>query len=151
MVVRKRRRSNKKRGGRTQHGNTKHWRGAGSRGGRGRAGSHKHKYSKYYDAFGHKIRLKPKKKPEKAINLGKLNELIPGWLERKKCEKNAQGQIVLNGKKIGITKVLGGGSLSFKVVFQNIVLSKKAQEKIPESKQESHPKENNQEEMVKDK
>lgn len=140
MVVRKRKRSNKKRGGRTQHGDTKNWRGAGCRGGRGKAGSHKHKYSKYYSQFGNKIRLKPKKKPEKAVNLRDLNFLIPVWLERKKCEKDSKNQIILDGKKIGITKVLGQGNLSFKVVFKNIALSKKAMEKITEN--ESDIKEN---------
>lgn len=130
MVVRRRRRSNKKRGGRTQHGNTKNWRGGGSRGGRGRAGSHKHKYSKYYMTFGTKIRMKPKKPGDKAVNLGDLNALIPQWLEQKKCEKDPQNRVVLDGKKIGITKLLGAGNVSYELVLKNISLSKKAKEKM---------------------
>lgn len=130
MVVRKRRRSNKKRGGRTQHGNTKNWRGAGSRGGRGNAGGHKHKYSKLMHTFGAKIRLKPKKLPEKAVNFSDLNRLIPVWLEQKRCEKDAEGRIVLDGERVGITKILGKGELDFELVLKNIQYSKKAEEKL---------------------
>lgn len=130
MVVRRRSRSNKKRGSRTQHGNTKNWRGGGSRGGRGRAGSHKHKYSKYYNTFGTKIRLKPKKMPEKVLNLGDLDALIPQWLAQKKCEKDSENKIVLDGKKIGITKLLGSGNTAYELVLKNISLSKKAEEKM---------------------
>ena len=53
MPERTRRKKNKLRGNRTHgKGNTKNHRGAGSKGGRGRAGSHKHKFSKYYKTFG---------------------------------------------------------------------------------------------------
>ena len=58
MVVRKRRKVNKQLGERTHgHGDTKNWRGSGNRGGVGRAGSHKHKFSKYWMTFGIKRRL----------------------------------------------------------------------------------------------
>jgi large subunit ribosomal protein L15 len=136
MVVRRRKRSNKKRGGRTQHGNTKNWRGGGSRGGRGRAGSHKHKYSKYYADFGAKVRMKGKKEPEKAINIGSLDALIPGWLEQKKCEKNGENRVVLDGKRIGITKILGSGTTRFELELKNIALSRKAEEKLKKTEEE---------------
>jgi large subunit ribosomal protein L15 len=145
MVVRRRRRSNKKRGGRTQHGNTKNWRGAGSRGGRGRAGSHKHKYSKYYNTFGVKIRMKPKQPNDKAINLGDLDALIPQWLEQKKCEKDSENRIVLDGKKIGVTKILSAGTTRHELVLKNISLSKKAEEKTKKGEDEFEPAEEGEE------
>ena len=70
MVVRKRRKKNKQRGERTHgHGNTKNKRGAGSRGGVGKAGSHKHKYSKYYDSFGKSGTLKTDKNDNYTIDI----------------------------------------------------------------------------------
>jgi len=148
MVVRKRRRSNKKRGGRTQHGNTKNWRGGGSRGGRGRAGSHKHKYSKYYKTFGVKIRMKPKQAADKVINIGDLDALIPHWLEQKKCEKDAENRVVLDGKKIGITKILGAGTTQYELVLKNISSSKKAGEKLKKAEDEFEPEEEGEEGAV---
>ncbi len=130
MVVRKRKRSNKKRGGRTQHGNKKNWRGKGTRGGRGRAGSHKHKYSKYYATFGVKVRLKTKSRPAKAINFKTLNALIPKWLSAGLCEKTSEDKIVLDGRKIGVDKILGSGKLDFDVEFKNVALSQKAKNKL---------------------
>ena len=59
MVVRRRKKKNKLRGQRTHGGGgTKNRRGAGCRGGVGKAGSHKHKFSKYYVEFGIKKKLK---------------------------------------------------------------------------------------------
>ena len=130
MVVRKRKKSNKKRGGRTQHGNTKNWRGGGSQGGHGRAGSHKHKYSKYYMTFGVKVRMARKTKPLTAINLSALNALIPVWLEKKRCEKTKDGVIAVDGQKVGIGKILGAGKLDFEVEFKNVSFSEKARAKI---------------------
>lgn len=130
MVVRRQRRGNKKRGGRTQHGNTKNWRASGSQGGHGRAGSHKHKYSKYYMTFGVKVRMATKSDPLKAINLKDLNALIPVWLSKKMCEKDSDGKIIIDGDKVGIGKVLSAGTLDFEVELKNIVLSEKAKQKI---------------------
>lgn len=130
MVVRRKRRINKKRGSRTHHGNKKNWRGGGSRGGRGRAGGHKHKYASMYSQFGVKVRLKPKHAADKVINLKDLDSLIPKWLLEKKCEKDAQNRIVLDGLRIGITKLLGGGETDFELVLKNISVSKNAAEKL---------------------
>lgn len=68
--------------------------------------------------------------PVKAINLKDLNALIPVWLDKKLCEKTPDGRIVVDGKKVGIGKVLSSGSLTFDVEFKNIVLSEKAKAKI---------------------
>ena len=129
MVVRRRKKKNKLRGNRTfGQGNTKRRRGSGSRGGTGRAGSHKHKFSKYYVDFGVKRKLKAKEKGE-AINLGQLNELLPRFLVEQKAEKKGN-MIVVDGKKMGIAKLLGAGKIEEKVLVRNVSLSGRAKEKI---------------------
>lgn len=117
MVVRKRRKKHRLRGNRTHgKGNTKNKRGSGIRGGVGKAGSHKHKYSKYWKEFGVKKNLKAKRRLE-AVNLEDV-------------ERNLSWGNEIDGKKLGFSKVLGKGFLSRKVVFRNVSVSKKAKEKI---------------------
>ncbi len=129
MSVRKRRKKDKQRGMRTHgKGNTKNSRGAGSRGGRGRAGSHKHKYSKYYADFGGKKAMKPAKKG-KAINLSELENLVEVLVSRKKAEER-DGKIFIDGKKAGISKILSRGIIKKRLVLKNIKASRKATEKI---------------------
>jgi len=132
MVVRRRRKKNKLRGQRTHGGGgTKNRRGAGSRGGVGRAGSHKHKFSKYYLDFGVKRKLKAKEK-EIAINLETISENISEWLSTGQAKKE-NSIIVLNGKLLGFGKVLGRGPLKEKIKIENASVTKKAQEKIVEN------------------
>ena len=130
MTVRKRRKKNKLRGQRTHgKGDTKNKRGSGSRGGIGRAGSHKHKYSKYYMVFGtekKKIKGKPRLL---TVNLDDLARLIPSWEKENKVERKGKA-IILDGKKIGIGKILGRGSIEFPVFLKNIKASAKTVEKI---------------------
>lgn len=129
MVVRRRKKKIKLRGQRTHgKGNTKNRRGAGCRGGRGKAGSHKHKYSKYYLVFGTKRKLKPKRK-ERAINLDELNKEIEVWVREKKVEKE-KGLLIIDGKKLGLEKILSVGNIDEKVLIRNLPVSKKAKEKI---------------------
>ena len=117
MVVRKRRRVNKLRGRRTHGaGDTKNRRGAGSRGGRGRAGSHKHKFSKYWMTFGMKRKLKAKRKLI-AVNLQEIHKFLD--------EKG-----VLDGNAKGIGKILGKGELKKKIIARNVKVSGQAAEKI---------------------
>ena len=121
MTVRKRKKKNKLRGHRTHgKGDTKRKRGAGSRGGRGRAGSHKHKYSIYYKDFGGKIKLKPKKKGI-ALNLKDV---------KKELLKKEGAYYLLDGKKLKIAKILGRGTINFKLKVRNVALTKVAREKI---------------------
>jgi large subunit ribosomal protein L15 len=108
-------------------GNTKNKRGAGCRGGRGKAGSKKHKFTKYYAEFGKKRKLKAKTQLN-AINLSDINSL----LENKKFEKE-NSFIVFDGIKTGYEKILSKGTLNEKILFKNIIASKKAIEKINES------------------
>lgn len=129
MALRKRRKKDKLRGQRTHgKGNTKNKRGAGSRGGRGRAGSHKHKYSKYYKTFGGKKQMKPKKKP-RALNLSELNSVLKELVEKKKAEIKGD-EIFIDGKIAGIGKILSRGKIEKKLVLKNVKVSKKALEKI---------------------
>jgi large subunit ribosomal protein L15 len=108
-------------------GNTKNKRGAGCRGGRGKAGSKKHKFTKYYTEFGTKRKLKAKKQVN-AINLSDINSLI----ENNEFEKQ-NSFIVFDGIKTGYEKILSKGTLNEKILFKNIIASKKAIEKINES------------------
>ncbi|MEM4256966.1 MAG: uL15 family ribosomal protein [Candidatus Diapherotrites archaeon] len=132
MVVRKRRKKNKLRGMR-QHGagDKKNRRGAGTRGGRGKAGSHKHKFSKYYTYFGVKITRKPKKKMP-ALNLDQISNRLQEWVKEGKA-KVEDGFYVLDGKKLGFGKVLSKGNLKEKLVVVNAKVSEKASEKILQS------------------
>jgi large subunit ribosomal protein L15 len=129
MVTRKRKKTNKLRGKRYHgKGNTKNRRGSGTRGGRGKAGSHKHKYSKYYKEFGTKTRLKAKRKGE-TVNLSELEGYLNKKLEKKLIEKRNEIYVV-NGKKCGLHKILGRGNTSIKIEAVNVKATKQAKEKI---------------------
>lgn len=129
MVVRKRKKKIKLRGHRFHgKGNTKNKRGAGCRGGRGRAGSHKHKFSKYWMTFGMKRRLKPKHTmPE--IKLDDLCILVPHLIAEGKIEMRGK-EFVVDGKKAGYGKLLGTGKVNQKLIVRNMKVSASAREKI---------------------
>ena len=129
MVPRQRKKKNKLRGKRTHgKGDTKNKRGAGCRGGRGKAGSHKHKYSKYYDSFGKFNTLKAKRK-DKALNLGELERLLPEWVEKKIVEKK-EGLYFVDGLKTKTAKILSRGEIKSRIAVRNAKVSKKARAKI---------------------
>ncbi|HLC92553.1 MAG TPA: uL15 family ribosomal protein [archaeon] len=129
MVVRKRRKKNKMRGNRMHGGgNTKNRRGSGGRGGVGRAGSHKHKFSKYWMTFGIKRTLKAKGK-EEAINLEQISRSIEKWLASGRAKKEGE-MIVIDGSVLGFGKVLGKGEASGKFKILNAKASKGALKKI---------------------
>ena len=132
MVVRKRKKKNKLRGNRTHgKGNTKNKRGGGSRGGRGKAGARKHKKDKYRGILKKKVRLKPKKKG-RVINIDGLDKIA----ERLKKENKAEyddGFIIIDGKKLGVEKILSRGKLTYKVKIINAKISERARKKILES------------------
>ncbi len=130
MVVRKRKRRNKMLGQRTRgKGDTKKRRGAGSRGGRGMAGSHKHKYSKYYKRFGKEKKKLHAKKDVKATNIEQIVQTMPKLLAGNKVAEQS-GMLVVDGTKIGFDKLLSRGSPGNKWIVRNIKASKKAVEKI---------------------
>ncbi|MCX8158556.1 MAG: uL15 family ribosomal protein [Candidatus Diapherotrites archaeon] len=129
MVVRKRRKKNRLRGNRTHGGgNTKRRRGSGSRGGVGFAGSHKHKFSKYYTKFGKKITLKTKEGKKKAMPAWKIEELAKKFLEEGKAKKEGDN-IIIDGKDLGIYKIIGPGEIPKNVIVRNVLLSKKFKQK----------------------
>ncbi len=130
MVVRKRGRRAKLLGSRTRgNGDTKNRRGAGSRGGRGLAGSHKHKFSKYYGKFGKEYKKVKPTKEVKALNIEQLVQAMPRLLAEKKAEKSGSFTVV-DGQKIGFDKLLGKGNLNEKLSLKNLAVSKKAAEKV---------------------
>ena len=133
MTVRKRKKKNKLRGHRTHgKGDTKNKRGAGSRGGRGRAGSHKHKFTKYFGEFGQDKKKITGKPLGPSLNLDQIDAALPKWMEQKKVVKEGTN-IVVDGKKLGFVKIIGRGQLDSKVVFENVKVSKKALEKLEKS------------------
>lgn len=133
MVVRKRRKKNKLRGGRTQHGNTKNARGSGCRGGKGMAGGHKHRFSICYKNFGVKIRLKTKKTNLAPIKLAELEQKIPMLLKKKLAEQKGN-EIIIDGNVAGISKVFGSAELKHAIALKNIRASDSAKESILKAK-----------------
>lgn len=134
MVVRRRKKINRKLGERTRgNGDTKNRRGAGSRGGRGLAGSHKHKYSKYAGKFGKEKRKILSRKTVKAVNIEQLVQAMPGLLAKGKAVQEG-GATVIDGNAIGFDKLLSRGNLEEKWIVRNIKASKKAVEKIKNAK-----------------
>lgn len=132
MVVRKRRKKNKLRGKRFHGaGNTKNRRGAGSRGGRGRAGSHKHKFTKYYMTFGVKYKLKAKEKP-RVVSIGYVSQMLERWLAQGKAKKEG-ALVIIDGQALGIDKVVGTGSISEKIRLENAKATSGAATKIREA------------------
>ncbi|MFH1240530.1 MAG: uL15 family ribosomal protein [Candidatus Diapherotrites archaeon] len=129
MVVRKRRKKNTLRGNRVHgKGDTKNKRGAGCRGGRGRAGSHKHKFTKYWKTFGKFGKLKVKKTLI-GINLSDLVEKLPKLVLTKKVEQE-KGAYIIDGKKLKFDKILGRGKLNEQLIVKNLEVTKKAAEII---------------------
>ena len=132
MTVRTRRKKNKLRGQRTHaKGNTKNKRGSGVRGGVGRAGSHKHKFSKYYAEFGKKGKLKTTTHA-KALNVGQLQQKLAEW-EGKKLIGKEGSLIVVDAKKVGFQKIIGTGAIKDAVLLKNFKASKRAAKKIAEA------------------
>ncbi len=129
MVVRKRRKKNTLRGNRVHgKGDTKNKRGAGCRGGRGRAGSHKHKFTKYWKTFGKYGTLKVKKTLI-GINISDLVEKLPKLVSAKKIEQE-KGAYIIDGKKLKFDKILGRGKLTEQLIIKNLEVSQKAAEII---------------------
>ena len=134
MVVRKRRtRRNRQLGERTHgHGDTKNWRGAGNRGGHGRAGSHKHKFSKYWMTFGIKSRMKTFHPKGKSLNVGQVSEKLDYWMKNGKVVEE-DGMKIIDGQKIGVATLLGAGEVKGEWVVKNVHVTEKARQKIEEA------------------
>lgn len=129
MAKRQRRKKNTLRGHRTHGGgNKKNRRGKGVRGGVGKAGSHKHKFSKYYTEFGVKQTLKPKPK-QWSVNIDFIHSKLEHWVTSGKVKKDGE-LFVIDGKQLGFGKVLGRGSITEKIRLENAKASGEAARKI---------------------
>ena len=129
---------NKKfRGSRTCGGGThKNRRGGGSRGGRGHAGACKHntframKEGWMYGKHGFKRPVCTQTEVS-FINVGELDELAPGLVERGFAEQKG-GQVAINLSGLGVDKLLGTGRVSGKYVITVGTVSATAKAKVEE-------------------
>lgn len=132
MTLHKRKKVVKYRGSKTHGGGSmKKRRGAGSRGGRGRAGSGKRgdgKKPSYWKEAAKKG-FHSKVKSDTTINVAHLNSCIVTLVQAGKAREKA-GTFVINLKAIGVTKLLGAGTLSQKFDITVATASPKAIEKI---------------------
>ena len=129
MVVRRRRKYRKKLGSRSYHGDTKNRRGKGIRGGVGRAGAWDHKFSLYYRTLFKKGFKPPRRKEERAINVGDVEELLPR-LRASGHVKEENGKLVVDLEAAGYTRLLGRGEISSPVVLRVPYASPRAVEKV---------------------
>ena len=103
------------RGQRTHGRGIKAGRGAGKQGGRGNAGLHKYKFKSMLiyapDHFGRHGFKRPPEIVENpvALNVGQLEGLVP-FLKAAGALTEANGGYVADLQKVGIDRLLGGGS-----------------------------------------
>ncbi|MEM4598349.1 MAG: uL15 family ribosomal protein [Candidatus Diapherotrites archaeon] len=127
-MIRRRKKKEKLRGHRTHgKGDTKNKRGGGSRGGCGRAGAKKHKFMLFRNEEPKK-RLKPKSK-KVAISIRMLEKVVEKLKSSGKIELK-DGYAIVDGKKLGFSRILSNGTVKTKFMILNAVPSKKAREKI---------------------
>lgn len=127
----------KMRGKKTHGHGIKARRGAGKRGGRGMAGNHKHRYMhviKFYgkDYFGRHGFKRPQSVvgADIVINLSTIRENIGSMVQEGAAKKKGDGYD-LDLKKLGCTKLLGGGSIGdLKVHVLAPAASQRAVEKV---------------------
>ena len=109
-------RTKKFRGLRTHGRGIKAGRGAGKQGGRGNAGLHKYKFKSMLiyapDHFGrHGFKRPPEIVAQpRSINVGELDALRP-LLEAAHALTSSEGSVTADLTKIGVDRLLGGGSL----------------------------------------
>ncbi len=133
MVVRRRRKVRKQRGTRTYgRGCSKRGRGAGEKGGRGLSGGHKQKWSyllkympKHFGKHGFTRPLAARREIS-AINVGELDERLDELLQQG-IAKREEERIVVDVKKLGFERVLGGGRVThpLEVIAKEFVESAK--------------------------
>lgn len=140
MVIRKKKKSRKRRGHRTHGwGAGKKHRGAGHRGGRGNAGSGKRgaqKKTKFLSKgikpigkYGRKISRREKKIKPNPINLKTIEQKLDKWLTNNKATKEGDF-IIIDLNKLGYTAVLGEGKVTKKLKLTCKKFSARAVEKI---------------------
>ncbi len=137
MVVNKRKKNTRQRGGTTHgYGSMKKHRGTGNKGGKGRAGSGKRadskkptiwKNKKYFGKHGFKNL--GFKKTIKTINLLEIEQKLED-LESKKLILKEDNAYVIDLKKLGFNKLLGKGKSTKKYKITAEFASKKVIEKV---------------------
>lgn len=136
MVVRKRKKVSRCRGGRTHGwGSSKKHRGAGSRGGRGMAGTGKRADSKkpsiWMDTkyFGKHGFTHVNVDPQREVTLSTLKEMLPQLVDAGLASKD-KDTYVLDLSKVGYDKVLAKGKLEIKLRLKARYASRGAVQKI---------------------
>ncbi len=128
-------RTEKLRGSRTHGRGKKAGRGAGKRGGRGNAGLLKHKFNwmvKYDpDHFGRKgFKPHPSLKHENVIiNVGDLQSNLSKFLETGIATREGKN-LVMDLTKVGVTKLLGAGSIKTPMTIKVPEATDRAREKV---------------------
>ncbi len=136
-MIRKRRKTRKYRGSRVHgFGRVGQHRKAGMRGGKGWAGKNKHLKSGLTEAeratigsFGFKRPAKLRK-PDKSINISKLEELIETFPEDTEGVQFSDQTVDIDVTKFGYDKILGGGKITKVMNVKAYSFSEKAIEKI---------------------
>ena len=128
-------RTRKFRGLRTHGRGIKAGRGAGKQGGRGNAGLHKYKFKSMLiyapDHFGRHGFKRPPEIVERptAVNVGDLVDLVP-VLEAARALTRVGSAITADLAKIGVDRLLGGGSVEGEWTVHVAHATKHAQEKV---------------------
>ena len=122
------------RGSRTCGGGAKRHRGGGSRGGRGNAGICKHHYIKALlegREKGKRGFTPPCRYEKTAVNVGELDEFAERLIAEGKAERRGDA-IFIDLTRLGVDKLLGGGSVRKKLVVSVSEFSERAKAKIEE-------------------
>lgn len=136
MTVNKRKKDSRQRGSKTHGwGAMKKHRGSGNRGGKGNAGSGKRADSKkpsfwnrpYFGKFGFKSKSKDSK--GRCINLSVLSDTAGRMIDKKQAiEKD--GMVIIDLNSVGISKLLGSGTITKKFKITVLRASARAIEKV---------------------
>jgi large subunit ribosomal protein L15 len=113
-------------------GSHKKRRGKGSRGGVGNAGAYSHhvvRSLKRGIIKGMHNTHPLKRRNEKALNIGDLQEMLGELIAEGKAEEKADG-VYIDATKLGIQKILGGGKVTKKLVLKAHQITERAKVKI---------------------
>jgi len=139
MVVRRRRKSKKRLGSRTYgRGCAKRGRGSGEKGGKGLSGGHKQKWSyflKYMpEYFGKHGFVRPPEVRTKvnAIDVGEIDERLDELIQQG-IAKQEEKKFVVDVRKLGFDKVLGGGHVTHPLEITAGNFSEHAKRKLEEA------------------
>ncbi|KUO39282.1 MAG: 50S ribosomal protein L15 [Hadesarchaea archaeon DG-33-1] len=135
-MARRRRKVRKRRGSRTMgRGSAKRGRGAGEKGGKGLSGGHKQKWPytlkympKHFGKHGF-VRPPEVSREVSSINVGKLDERLDELIQQG-IARQEEDKFVLDVKKLGFDKVLGGGRVTHPLEVNAGKFSEQAKRKL---------------------